>query len=656
MLSLRPRLFLCLICTCALTLLSACSPDVAAPDPSPHSLVTAEMAVHRVCAGPTTVPGIDISRWQGTIDWDAVAASNKVGWAYVRIGDGLGNDSQFIRNWQETRRVGIPRGAYHFFRPARDALEQAQHFMDVVNSAGGHLPDDLPPMIDVEDDGGQSRQVIGDKMQIWMDYVEAQTGKRPIIYTGSYFWDSFGPGTRFADHHLWSPHYTTNPCPFVPDAWDIWTIWQYTDSGSVPGIAGNVDMNHFNGSLDDLTAWPACSAVRPISDCGAPDWWCTPIDALSALGILTRTCADFRGGDHFSRAEWAKLISNALNLSETVAYPLCRLPFSDITPDDWFSRDVASLAALDHGDGVAVFSTERTIFEPDRAPTRCEAAKMIAEAWDIPPAPDLTLLYPDADTLPDWCTPHVQRLANASLIAHSAADPFRPSDLTTAGEAATMLHNAITLLGRPTPSIDAFYEPSCRPPLTCEDQCTPGSLRCAGPDTESCALSTNGCADWQQPQRCPDKQVCASDPASPDASPSCVDVCDNVCSIGDLQCDGQQGFQTCEADARGCPAWGTSTACPGDDLCVGVGQCVDRCDLPSNPCDTSGASDIDTTPGSDLSSDGDIIGIVPPGTRTPDSCGCASLSAPLSTPRSAASALAALLLLGLAARRTRRDH
>jgi GH25 family lysozyme M1 (1,4-beta-N-acetylmuramidase) len=209
-------------------------------------------AVQTVCGGPDTVPGIDVSHWQGTIDWDEVWQNSVQEFAYVRIGDGLGTDTQFERNWAEARRVGLLRGAYHFFRPDEDPQAQAEHFLQRVNDAGGFEPDDLPSVLDIEVDGGLAAWEIEDGIQIWVEAVQAFTGKVPVIYTGSYFWDDRGLGTQFSTHPLWTAHYTGNPCPLISSAWSSWTLWQFTSSGAVPGIAGNVDLNRFDGDIVDL--------------------------------------------------------------------------------------------------------------------------------------------------------------------------------------------------------------------------------------------------------------------------------------------------------------------------------------------------------------------------------------------------------------------
>lgn len=237
--------------------LSACERDeggAAGAGAVPGDWETRGLAVHTVCGPAVTTRGIDVSTWQGTINWDQVAGTD-IRFAYIRIGDGLGGDSQFARNWGEARRVGIHRGAYHYFRPNLDAAAQAQHFLSTVNAAGGYAADDLPPMIDVETMGGQTAATVVARIRTWIDTVEAATGKRPIIYSGSYFWDDNGLGSSFSSYPLWTAHWTSASCPLVANPWSSWTIWQYTSSGSVAGIAGNVDLDRFAGDAAALAAW-----------------------------------------------------------------------------------------------------------------------------------------------------------------------------------------------------------------------------------------------------------------------------------------------------------------------------------------------------------------------------------------------------------------
>ncbi len=239
------------------TLLAAgCGPDLLEGDSAGasglgDSLSTTQQAVTAaVCPGPSTVPGIDVSVWQGAINWGAVGSSGQK-FAIARVSYGISTqDRYFAANWPAMKAAGLLRGAYQFFLPDQDAVAQA----NVVIAAVGRLgPGDLPVMLDMEDARGQSPATITAKLHQWVDAITAGTGRAPIIYTGAYFWDASVKTTDFSHLPLNVAWYGTN-CPGEPNAWagHHWVFHQYSSSGSVAGISGRVDMNVFNGTLDDL--------------------------------------------------------------------------------------------------------------------------------------------------------------------------------------------------------------------------------------------------------------------------------------------------------------------------------------------------------------------------------------------------------------------
>jgi lysozyme len=202
-----------------------------------------------VCAKGSTLEGIDVSYYQGTINWDSVKASGRA-FAIARISDGTYMDTKFDANWPAMKKVGLIRGAYQFFRPGQDPNTLA----DIVIGKVGKLGDgDLPVTCDVEATDGQSAATIISKLKTWLAKVEAGTGKKPIIYTGKYFWqDNVANSKEFTSHPLWVAAYGPT-CPNLPDgAWPTWTFFQYTDKASVSGISGGVDGDKFNGTLEDL--------------------------------------------------------------------------------------------------------------------------------------------------------------------------------------------------------------------------------------------------------------------------------------------------------------------------------------------------------------------------------------------------------------------
>jgi GH25 family lysozyme M1 (1,4-beta-N-acetylmuramidase) len=253
-------------------------------EPDQAELAWIEQAVVSCAAGPT-VKGVDVSVYQGNIDWNAVHAA---GWEYAitRIGDGYGGDSTFVNNWAGIKNAGMIRGAYQFWRASNDQNRMA----DLVIAAVGKLGNgDLPVMLDIEGASmqGQSPAFIRAQMDLWLARVEAGTGKRPLIYTGKYAWDPSVQSTAYGQYVLWIAAYGANTggvpsqCPNTPNGWNTWGFWQYSSVGSIPGINANVDKNLFNGDL---------AALRALAD-GVTDDNCLGSEA-AACGAYGCGCVD----------------------------------------------------------------------------------------------------------------------------------------------------------------------------------------------------------------------------------------------------------------------------------------------------------------------------------------------------------------------------
>lgn len=265
--------------------LPGCAPsqDVAAGE---HELV--------VCGRGPTVEGIDVSQWQGAIDWAAVGRTD-VRYAIVRIGDGLGHDTYFEANWAGARAAGLLRGAYQFFRPSRDPIAQA----DLVVAAVGRLgPGDLPVTIDVEAPSpGVDPATYTASIHAWVDRVTAGTGRAPIVYTGRYYWDPYVASSDFVHLPLWHAQYTSAACPNINDRWSDWAFWQYTSTGRVAGIGGDVDRNRFNGTYEELLGLAGgglcdahCEGATIVgADCGRGD--CAAFGARCVDDALGVRCA-----------------------------------------------------------------------------------------------------------------------------------------------------------------------------------------------------------------------------------------------------------------------------------------------------------------------------------------------------------------------------
>lgn len=192
------------------------------------------------------VHGIDISHYQSYVDWDTLATEN-IQFAFVKATEGMTMvDTLFCHNWEEMKRVGIKRGAYHFFRPTIDAEIQATNFIDMLEMSHG----DLPPVLDIEVlDGVSNLQLIAG-IQTWLNLVQIHTNIKPIIYTNLNFYNRHLAG-HFTDYPTWIARYNDDREPSLADNTD-WQFWQYGNRGRIKGIQGDVDFNVFYGSMEDL--------------------------------------------------------------------------------------------------------------------------------------------------------------------------------------------------------------------------------------------------------------------------------------------------------------------------------------------------------------------------------------------------------------------
>lgn len=218
-------------------------PPPARPTPSAHT---------PSCIDRATLPGLDVSTYQGAIDWAAVKAGG-IEFAFIRLSHGIAEDKRFATNWVGAHDAGLVHGAYQFFRPTEDPIAQA----DLLLAKIGPLQrDELPPVLDIETADGQSPAQVVAGARLWVDRVTTALGRPPIIYTGFFFWrDNLGAAFDVAHAPLWHAQYTTEPCPRIPPPWTDWAFWQYTSKGRVAGIAGDVDLDRWHGDRASLDAF-----------------------------------------------------------------------------------------------------------------------------------------------------------------------------------------------------------------------------------------------------------------------------------------------------------------------------------------------------------------------------------------------------------------
>ncbi|MFC4338031.1 GH25 family lysozyme [Salininema proteolyticum] len=210
------------------------------------------------------VQGIDVSHYQGSINWSSVRNAG-IEFAYIKATEGTTyKDPRFGSNYPNSYYAGVIRGAYHFARPANSSGSAQATFF--ANNGGAWSADDrtLPGVLDIETNpsGSQCYGLSAGAMRSWItdfyNTYKAHTGRDVVIYTTASWWNTCtGSWTGMASKSpLWVAHWTSSHSPSLPAGWanTTWSFWQYTDSGSVSGISGAVDRNKWNGSRSRLIA------------------------------------------------------------------------------------------------------------------------------------------------------------------------------------------------------------------------------------------------------------------------------------------------------------------------------------------------------------------------------------------------------------------
>ena len=185
--------------------------------------------------------GIDVSHYQGSIDWEKVANETNIKFVYIKATEGSSHqDTTYVRNTQQARCAGLAVGSYHYFHPNVPVATQYKNFMSLVDLS----TQDLIPVIDIEEKGRKPSKQICDSLDKFSSMVLAQWGTRPIIYTHQRFYN-YLLQRSFDDHILWIARYGAykfKPTPSLEDERQC-TIWQYSNRGIVEGIKGHVDLN-----------------------------------------------------------------------------------------------------------------------------------------------------------------------------------------------------------------------------------------------------------------------------------------------------------------------------------------------------------------------------------------------------------------------------
>ena len=214
------------------------------------------------------VEGIDVSHWQGDVDWRAVKKSGRR-FAFAKATEGRSMvDEKFEQNWKNMKEAGLIRGAYHFAKPTTAAKPQARHFHRTVQPE----PGDLPLVLDLEDGEEVGPRKLEQWVRTFVDEIKSLSGEAPIIYSGGFWKSHLNHMTDNLGCQLWLPQY--GPKAENPRAWKKWTFWQYSDGTinaarlrPVPGVGQSCDRNRFQGTVVQLRKFTlAKGEVTPEQD------------------------------------------------------------------------------------------------------------------------------------------------------------------------------------------------------------------------------------------------------------------------------------------------------------------------------------------------------------------------------------------------------
>ncbi len=194
------------------------------------------------------VHGVDISHHQGKVDWKMLSQTRQarfpIRFVFMKASEGGDySDNVFQANFDSARANGFIRGAYHFYNPKTDPIRQADFFIRSVQLEAG----DLPPVLDIEKKGKDMNKLRSD-LKIWLDRIERHYKVKPILYTSYKFKTRYLNDSVFNSYPYWIAHYYVDSVEYQGD----WKFWQHTDVGTLPGIRKQVDLNIFNGSLEEL--------------------------------------------------------------------------------------------------------------------------------------------------------------------------------------------------------------------------------------------------------------------------------------------------------------------------------------------------------------------------------------------------------------------
>lgn len=307
----------------------------------------ASLLTQAAAAGSAEVPGMDVSSYQGDVDWSG-AAANGAKFAYIKASEGTSvTNSYFASQYAGAESAGILHGAYHFALPDESSgAVQADYFLQ---SGATWTPDGktLPPLLDMEYNpyGSTCYGLSQGAMVSWIsDFattILSRTGRLPAIYTTTNWWsDCTGNAAGFGNYPLHIANWSTT-AGTLPAGWPAYTLWQDASTGTFPG-----DQDLFNGTITQLTDF--ASNPGPIFSDVNGDQFTTEINWLGSHGISTGwTETDgartYRPLTSVARDAMAAFM---YRLAGSPAFtPPATSPFTDVATNNPFYKQITWLAA-----------------------------------------------------------------------------------------------------------------------------------------------------------------------------------------------------------------------------------------------------------------------------------------------------------------------
>lgn len=196
-----------------------------------------------------SVYGIDVSKWQPSINWGK-AKRDGLTFIFIKATEGASHvDPRFHERWKMALKTDWVRGAYHYYQPTDSPQSQAHLFCETVSLEKG----DLFPVVDIEEFPGKKLEEFQRNLVACLKEIESCFGVKPILYASRNYYIAFLKDSIFESYPLWVANYQEYPTEVGDTLGRSWDFWQYSNTGKVKGITGNVDLNVFNGSFTELS-------------------------------------------------------------------------------------------------------------------------------------------------------------------------------------------------------------------------------------------------------------------------------------------------------------------------------------------------------------------------------------------------------------------